>query len=566
MTLFDKIFLWLFLLGSPFYRKMNVNISHLKAILKAKLTMDNRRPSTFEQMQKRKEQKELNKTSLQTMFGSLAIGSLLLISFAIGSDLTTKLTFFFTLFIFLLAATLISDFTSVLIDIKDNMIILPKPVNDATFVTSRLLHIAIHLNKILLPMLLPAIILFFIKGNRVVVIPFIFMAFIAALLSIFLINAIYILILKITTPERFRSIISYIQIGLAIAIYGSYQLVPRLMEASVGRSLQVSQLKYIRLFPPFWFAETCKSFSVFSFGNMQLLSLALSIIIPLLSMLVVVKYLAPAFTQKLSMINSSAVEIKNADVKTRKSRKGKSSFIESVAAKLTTSGSEFMGFLFTWKMMSRSREFKIKVYPFFGYIAVILILIILKNRSVSLSEITELSSKGKSFFIILIYFCSLISISALGQISYSEKFKASWIFHVTPINLPGPVLTGALKSVILSFVFPFVLFIILFGIPIFGVKIIPNLLLGCINVLVICSLMAYFIQRKLPFSQSPIAAGGGSNFINSLITLILPAFFGFFHLLIFNLMWVVIASGLIGIIIIRMVFFYMKQTKWEKLN
>lgn len=278
-------------------------------ILKAKLTMDNRRPSTFEQMQKRKEQKELNKTSLQTMFGSLAIGSLLLISFAIGSDLTTKLTFFFTLFIFLLAATLISDFTSVLIDIKDNMIILPKPVNDATFVTSRLLHIAIHLNKILLPMLLPAIILFFIKGNRVVVIPFIFMAFIAALLSIFLINAIYILILKITTPEKFRSIISYIQIGLAIAIYGSYQLVPRLMEASVGRSLQVSQLKYIRLSPPFWFAETCKSFSVFSFGNMQLLSLALSIIIPLLSMLVVVKYLAPAFTQKLSMINSSAVEI-----------------------------------------------------------------------------------------------------------------------------------------------------------------------------------------------------------------------------------------------------------------
>ena len=231
MTLFDKIFLWLFLSASPLYRRINVNISHLKAILTAKLTIDNRRPSTFDQMQRRNEKKELNKSTLNTMLSSLLVGGIVLLSFGISPDLTSRLTLYFSMFIFFLAATLISDFTSVLIDVKDNYIIVPKPVNDATFVTYRLLHISIHISKVLLPMLSPAIIFFFFKGLSMVVFPFIFMAFMATLFTIFLVNAIYILILKITTPEKFKSIISYIQIAFAVMIYGSYQFLPRLADA-----------------------------------------------------------------------------------------------------------------------------------------------------------------------------------------------------------------------------------------------------------------------------------------------------------------------------------------------
>ena len=67
MTVFDKIFLRMFLLLAPLYRRMNVDINHLKAILTAKLKIDNRRPSAFNQMQSRHEKKELTRATLSTM-------------------------------------------------------------------------------------------------------------------------------------------------------------------------------------------------------------------------------------------------------------------------------------------------------------------------------------------------------------------------------------------------------------------------------------------------------------------------------------------------------------------
>lgn len=563
MTVFDKIFLRLFLLLTPLYRRMNVDINHLKAILTAKLTIDNRRPSAFDQMQSRHEKKELIRATLSTMSSALLMGLLLLISFAISKDMTTRLTVWFSMFIFILASTLISDFTAVLIDIKDNMIILPKPVNDATFVTYRLLHISIHITKILLPMLLPTTVLLLVKGEVAVLIPFLAMAFMATLFVVFLINAVYILILKITTPEKFKSIISYFQIGFAIVIFGGYQLLPRFLDMKAGGELLISGLKYIRLYPPFWFAETCEALSSFSFGNMQILSIALSVMIPLLSIILVIKYLAPSFTQKLSLINSSAVEIRNISHEKDNSLKKRFTFTEHLAGKITKGEKELMGFLFTWKMMGRTREFKIKVFPSFGYVLVIFLLIIFDNKTGSLSEIISLSAKGRIFIILLIYFSSLISITALAQISFSDKFKATWIFNASPLESPGNIITGALKSVIAGFVFPLFLLYALLGIPVIGLRIVPHLVIGLVNVIAICSLLAYFFLRKLPFSQPP-SKSGSMNFVNSMLTLVLSFLFGIIHLRFFEKSFALMICGLISMGIIWFFFSLIRKTQWEK--
>ena len=565
MTVFDKIFLWLFLLFAPLYRRMNVDINHLKAILTAKLTIDNRRPSTFNQMQSRQEKKELNRATLSTMSSALVMGLLLLISFAISQDMTTRLTVWFSMFIFILASTLISDFTAVLIDIKDNMIILPKPVNDATFVTYRLLHITIHITKILLPMLLPTLVFLLVKGEVAVLIPFLAMAFMATLFAVFLINAVYILILKITTPEKFKSIISYFQIGFAIVIFGAYQLLPRFMDMTAVGDLQISGLKYIRLYPPFWFAESCEAFCSFSFGNMQILSIALSVLIPLLSIILVIKYLAPSFTQKLSLINSSAVEIKNASPEKDNSSKKRFALTEYMAGKITNGEKELMGFLFTWKMMGRSREFKIKVFPSFGYVLVIFLLIILDQKTRPLAEIISLSAKGRMFIILLIYFSSLISITALAQISYSDKSKASWIFNASPLESPGNIITGALKSVIAGFVFPLFLLFALFGIPVIGPRIVPHLVIGFVNLIALCSLLAYFYLRKLPFSQPP-SKSGSMNFVNSMLTLALSFLFGIIHLRFFDKFPALVVMSLVSIAITWFFLSTIRKTKWKNVQ
>lgn len=565
MNFFDRFFLRVFLFAAPVLQKLNVNMDHLQAILVAKLTMDNRRPAAFQQMRASKEKKELNHATLKTMFVSLIMGLFFLFSFAIGNDITTQLTFFFSMFVFMLAATLITDFTSVLIDTRDNLIILPKPVNDATFVTARLIHIAIHINKLLLPMALPSLIALVVLAGPVTIIPFLLMILFATMLSIFMVNAVYILILKITKPSNFQSVISYFQIVFAIVIYGGYQLLPRMMANMGIDNLRVADLQSMIYYPPYWFADACNSLATFTFESRNIYTLLLAIGIPLGSIFIVVKYFAPAFTSNLSMITGSSEEIKTKSVDREGVVKFGLTWIEKLARKVTASSSEYMGFLFTWKMMGRSRDFKMKVYPGFGYLIVLIVMMTFQSKTLSLADFSDMTERGKSIFLVAIYFSSFIVLSAIGQIPYSEKFKAAWLFAITPVEKPGQLLSGAVKSVIVCFYIPVVLIFSLFAIVVIGPVIIPNLILGCFNVLAVSSFIAYLNLRMLPFSvsaQNVSKARTNRNFI----TMLIPVMLGVFHWLIFDFTWAVVILAVLAVIATWMIIDSIRNLSWARIE
>lgn len=211
MNFINQFFLRLILLPEKFYSKIGVNTNQLKSILNAKLLMDDRRPaSLIASRKKQKQKKEISKATLTTMFVSVIMGCFFLFVFFLNTVVTAQLTFYFTYFMFMLVASLISDFTSVLIDVRDNYIILPKPVNDRTMLMARLLHIFIHICKLVVPMLLPGIIYMIIRFNIIAGLLLFFSGFITVIFSIFVVNAFYIFILRITRPEKFKSIISFI--------------------------------------------------------------------------------------------------------------------------------------------------------------------------------------------------------------------------------------------------------------------------------------------------------------------------------------------------------------------
>src|SRR5690349_5401915 len=129
MNIVNRFFLKAVLLPSSFYKQIGVNTEQLKAILTTKLTMDDRRPPALRQMQRRKSKKPVSMATIGTMFVSALFGVFYLLLFSIGANVVTQLTFYFTVSFVMLSLTLIADFTSVLIDIRDNFIILTKPVN-----------------------------------------------------------------------------------------------------------------------------------------------------------------------------------------------------------------------------------------------------------------------------------------------------------------------------------------------------------------------------------------------------------------------------------------------------
>jgi len=73
-------------------------------------------------------------------------------------------------------------------------------------------------------------------------------------------------------------------------------------------------------------------------------------------------------------------------------------FIRFIANRLTRKGAEKMAFLHTWKMISRSRDFKMKVYPSLGYLVVYLVVLFLNNKKISLHDITAQTTPGKIIF------------------------------------------------------------------------------------------------------------------------------------------------------------------------
>ncbi len=199
MNFINRFLLKFVLFPKNLYAKSGVNTAQLQSILNAKLLMDDRRPVSLMAARRRQKQpKEISKATLTTMLVSVVMGALFLFCFFLNTVIIAQLTFYFTYFMFMLVATLISDFTSVLIDVRDNYIILPKPVNDRTLLMARLLHIFIHLCKLIVPMLLPGIIYIGINYGIIASLLLLVAGLLAVVFSIFIVNSVYIFILRIT--------------------------------------------------------------------------------------------------------------------------------------------------------------------------------------------------------------------------------------------------------------------------------------------------------------------------------------------------------------------------------
>lgn len=519
MNIVNKLLLKAVMLGSPLYRSTGADLTQLRTIVTYKLMMDDRRPNTLQRA--RHQENQISTATLGTMFMSLLMGLLMLLSFFVTTDLLTSGFIYFSMFIVMLSLTLITDFTSVLIDVRDNFIILPKPVSGHTMILARVLHISIHICKVLIPMALPGIVLSFVKFSWIAGFSFVLAIILSAAFSIFLINALYLLVLRITTPDRFQNIISYIQIAFTILVYASYQVVPRLFDKSLNEQFTLGHSFSWLAAPPYWYGALLSMVTQPLADPVLITAAILAILMPIVGLVVVVKYFAPTFNQKLSMIAGSGAELMPAAKKNISSHAG--IYSRTMAKIFTRQGVERESFLFNWKQMLRSREFKMKVYPGIGYLLVLAVLPMLRSKASfsSFANNLRLGEGGSKFFIMsMLYITGLLVLTAIGQMTYSDKFKASWIFRSTPVQQPGLLLSGGAKAAFAQFLLPAY---VLVAAPLWvinGWDIVVHLVTSFAGLLFITAFITYMGDRHLPWSAPPNdQTKGGTVFKNILLML-----------------------------------------------
>jgi len=564
MNFIDKIFLNIVMLLAFLYRKIGINTAKMKEIIAIKLKMDNRRPSVFRR-NNLKSKNELNNSTLITMLISFFMGLFLLYSYFMGANVVSSLTLFFIGFIFLTSSILITDFAAVLVDTRDNQIILSKPIDDKTLIAARILHILIYTIKIVFPISVPGLIALIVYQGLRSVLPFIIMTTMVTIFSVFVINILYIIIIRISSTQKFQSIITNMQVGMTILVFGVYQLLPRFYELNESTKIDFQVLSWKMFMPPYWFAEVTDFLMSFNVSTNKITSLLLTLLSVILGFFIMVKYLAPAFSKRiLSLSNSSDnSKIKNQEVKTHFSY---FQIISNFANLYLKNPQEKSAFHFVSKMMLRSRDFRLRFLPSIGYLIVFVLVFLISRMKSGNSMVFNTDFFGKFPILMIIYMISIVPTNAFSQMKYSEKFKASWIYYITPNAKPGFIFSGTIKSILTLYYLPIVIIGLLLSLLIGNLYIFLNMFLGFSNIILFFCLYVLGSDLKLPFSASVEMIQKGSFQFKILTVLILNIILATIQYFVFHILWILLIIILISILVIILLIRKIQKIKWREIN
>ena len=519
---FLKILMWVI-------AKVNsrqVNFDQLKVICETKLKMDKRRtPVSW----KKRQQKETSNSMLISFFiyglMGLFVGSQVLLI----PSLIFSMIIFHSYLLFMMAMTLITDFSAVLLDTSDNQILVPKPINSRTLFVARAVHITIYLLQYFIVLAIFPIIFTFIQYGLLVGLAVIFTALLTVVFAIFTTYLLYGLILRFGNEEKIKEVVGYFQIFMTVVFVGGFQIVPRLMDFS--KDFTFTPHIYTYFIPAAWMAFFLEGIQLMKFDSIHLIMTACAFLVPLLSFYVMMKYLAPSFARKLSAMGNATA---NSVQKVNPGRK-KFSLLASTVSFICDSNEERAGYEQVWRITGRDKTFKIGFYPSIAYLFIFLLVTVFKGPENMGTQLAALpNSKSFLFFIYLPVF---IASGALYLIPYYENFAAGWIYQAAPLHKPGSLISGGLKAIIVKFFLPF--FVLMFAISLYvwGWRIIDDFALGFFNDIFIFYLLTVISDYILPFSQKPAVKQQAGKFARAMLQMLMIGSLVGLHYLALKVSW-----------------------------
>ncbi|CAM3857955.1 hypothetical protein [Mesobacillus thioparans] len=499
-------------LFKPFFLKMGVDYKTMRRILQVKLTMDQRRkPTVFNQSKKKKDKPEKNE-----FFKSLwiyGLFGLMLIPFLFLKDnYLFQASILFSIFMFIIMTTLISDFSSVLLDLRDKNVLGTKPVHSKTVSMAKLLHVTIYMLYITMATaLIPLVVSVFVNGPMFSLL--LLVSFVLADVFIIAFTALlYLFILQYFDGEKLKDIINYVQIALSVGVMIGYQVVARSFEL-VNLNYQLDFAWWQLLLPPMWFGGL---FDVLlgasrSFGNIVLTIFA--VLGPVVSILLYVK-LIQDFERNLQKLTAQTGK-KKADSKWKLFR----------SMPLLVSKEELPFFRFARIMMKNERDFKLKVYPSLGF-AVVIPFVFMFN-SYSMMTFEEFRASG---YYLTVYSIMLVIPTSVMMLAHSGSYKGGWVYQVAPVKNPTIMNKAALKAFLFQLFLPLFLLVSVMFSLLFGPRILDDLAAALLAALIYTAMCFLAGKKELAFSQPFDAVNQSGDIKVFLLFLIIPVFAGLHYL------------------------------------
>lgn len=478
-------FMRLVSLLKPLYTLMGADAEMVYLIVKNKFLIDSRKDNPLEAMTGHL--KEDSNAYFKSLWVYTIMGAFLLFTFGIENRVYQYSVFFFFLFIMLIA-TLISQFSTVLLDLTDQSFLGSKPISNRTVLTAKAVHVGIYVISFSL-----SLSIFFIGGSFVnngiwVGLLTLVLTLIATLWSYILTTLLYAVALVHLDGEKLKNIIAYTQIALMAFTVIAYQILGQLYNVVdlQSLSLEMNGSLWNAILFPIWFVAPIDMLSgVTPYNTLFTGLLVLSTII----MLVGYFYYGDYINQNLQNLNTDH------QMKPRRSP------IQRWAAKLLcVSHEERTLFHYSWHFLREDRQFKTRLYP--SMISAFLIPLIMIYSIFFSNDRTVATVIEWGIMSYVPYMVLLIIPNVALMMQFSKQYKASWLYGMLPLNNWAVFMRAAYKSVlvrVLLTVYVFLAFVS--GLIAFGQINLIIMMNGWLIITLATYLAFYRIMDQLPFTK-----------------------------------------------------------------
>lgn len=506
----------------PAFEAFGVNYPLMRKIIRVKLVMDGRRVPTI--MGNRQGGDESNSSNRSSLLLYVFIGLFIGLMMIVPMPLFLKMNIVLGMLLFMIMTTMISDFSSVLLDLKDKSILLTRPVSLRTLNAAKLVHIVIYLLSITIALAGVSIVVGLIRYGVWFLLLFLFELILICGFVVLFTSLLYFLILHFLSGEKLKDIINYFQIALSVFMTVGYQLVARLFDFS-GMSVRIIPQWWSFLLPSAWFAAPFSLLVDQDFNIYYLLLTAAGVVIPGLAIILYVKAVAPVFEKNLQKLNSSA----------GRGHAVKKHSLQHIVSLLICPGRlEKAFFIFSIRILKNERKLKLKLYPNIAFAVIFPFLFLLNFLNKGQSFPQAMAQIKSGYYFLFLYLSAMILTPMISMLGMSENYKGAWIYRVMPIGSPGEILRGTVKAFIYKYVFPVFFFAGLIFTAIYGFPIISNLILIFLNALILIILIYKFSEKELPFCKDFQYTQNGSIIGLMILSMVSCGVFAGIH---FMLLW-----------------------------
>lgn len=492
--------LWIMDFFRPLFQRFRIDYPVMRQIVEVKLLMDSRRtPTIFASSRKKESSNQFIKS-----LGIYMLYSLILLPFLWGDAYMIQMSIVFGIAMFLLMTTMVADFSSVLLDVRDSAILHTKPVDSRTINAAKTVHVIIYMTMLTIAFTIIPIIVAFSKQGLLFTLIFLVEIVLLVLFIIACTSLVYIFVLRYFSGDQLKDMINYIQIILSLGIIIGYQIVIHAFDLS-QLDAAYEYMWWHFFIPPLWFGapyewllldNTSLPIKVFS---------TLVLIVPFMA-ISLYYYFMPTFERNLEKL-----------LATSGNRKQRFSIMKFWAKLVCFEKEERLYFWFANKMTGEEREFKLQAYPYLG-IGIVLPFVMLFSEM--RYETMDVIREGKAY--LNMYFLNMVIGSLVYLIQFSGSYQGAWVFGTSGIKDRRKIYRATFKVLIIKYYVPLFILVAIPFLSIFSTSILFDLaIILNASLFIILFACKVIVKAPLPFSQ-PFESmrQGGSSTANVFIVLL----------------------------------------------